>query len=77
MSVTLISLLLAATNPSPESIGTGPVVEEKQICERQIETGSRLRGKRVCKTKQQWEADAAETRRSMRERLTAGLQTKN
>lgn len=73
MSVVFLAALFAAAPP----VSAEPQQpEEKLICERQVETGSRLKGKKVCKTKRQWEIDAAEARRAVRDGLTGGFQTK-
>ena len=38
--------------------------QDKMICKRFVETGSLVRGTRICKTKREWEHDRADIRAS-------------
>jgi len=60
----------AETGNAPSNIaGESPVPEpEKKICKNIIYTGSRLPAKKLCKTKQEWDALTADTQDGMRDR---------
>ncbi|HSM54450.1 MAG TPA: hypothetical protein VK839_09760 [Erythrobacter sp.] len=50
-----------------EQAATPQAKEEKKICKRdESRTGSRLAGKKICKTKAEWEQNAREARDSDR-----------
>ena len=64
MPVSLIAaaLLLVAAQAQPATTTpAAPVDPDKKICKTIRETGSRLGGKRECKTKAEWDRIAAET----------------
>ena len=44
--------------------GTRALDPDQVICKRQKVTGSRLAGQRICKTRREWDQQAAEARRS-------------
>jgi len=46
----------------PDAIERSADAEDKMICKRFVDTGSLVRGKRVCKTKHEWELDRADIR---------------
>ena len=54
----------AVENP-PVAIDGPDKPEEKLECRRDAVTGSRLSGRRVCKTRAQWKAEAESTRDEM------------
>lgn len=59
-------LLLAAGSALADSAASQPD-EEKLICKRAQNTGSRLPAKRVCRTAEQWQREADEARRVTQE----------
>ena len=64
MSVSFITtaLLLAAAQAQPATTAPAAAVDpDRKICKTIKETGSRLGGKRECKTKAEWDRIAAET----------------
>lgn len=65
MPVSLIAalLLVAGQAPAP-SITNSPAIDpDKKVCKTIKETGSRLGGKRECRTQTEWDRIAAETQR--------------
>ncbi|WP_312488487.1 hypothetical protein [Sphingomonas sp.] len=70
MLTTLLLLALAGqqTDPAPAP------VKEKKICRMQETTGSRLGGKRICKTQAEWDEIAANARNDV-ETATGRLNT--
>jgi hypothetical protein len=71
--VALAAVLAIGATPAiaqAPSAGTAPPAAKaedpnKKICERVEETGTRLGGRRVCKTKAEWAAERAESRREL------------
>lgn len=68
VSLFTLALLLAAaqaqpttTAPAAPAAPAAPVDPDKKICKTIKETGSRLGGKRECKTQAEWDRIAAET----------------
>ena len=63
MLLVLVSGLMLATAPGNSTAAEPPATptEEKKICRKQIETGSLIKGKKICFTAKQWQrmADAA------------------
>jgi len=91
MSVLDILLLIAGASAAPQAPApaTGSAVQapatvekaadsrDKMICQRFVETGSLVRGVRVCKTKAEWEQERDNIRRepgidSCRNRASGG-----
>lgn len=60
MLTTLLLLALASQQTEP----TPPPAKEKKICRAEQETGSRV-GKRVCRTKAEWDAIADQGNRDL------------
>lgn len=61
MLLDIVTGMLLASSPSPAT--NQPATEkqeERKICRREVETGSLIKGKKVCMTAKQWEkiADA-------------------
>jgi hypothetical protein len=54
----------AAAPPPPQA---KPAAEEKKICKREDMTGSRVAGKRVCRTKAQWDAITQQDQQALQE----------
>lgn len=68
MSILIALAILAAPNAAdqstrkPDAVEQSADAQDKMICKRFIDTGSLVRGTRVCKTKREWEHDRAEIR---------------
>lgn len=61
ISPIVAALLLAGQAQAPTTAPVTPAADpEKKICKTIKETGSRLGGKRECKTKAEWDRIAAE-----------------
>jgi hypothetical protein len=45
-----------AADPVPEPIGTGATDEDRIVCKKQEETGTRLRRRNICRTESAWRA---------------------
>lgn len=68
MLIVMVVALVAVAAPGPLSSqkldaaerATDP--QDKMICKRFVDTGSLVRGTRVCKTKRDWEHDRADIR---------------
>lgn len=57
------ALVLATGQPATPPVAAKPVADpEKMVCKTIGETGSRLGGKRECKTRAEWERIAAEAK---------------
>ncbi len=62
--------LLAA---APEASATPPAKpEEKRICRKQIETGSLIKGKKLCYTSKQWQQLADNARDEVERTASSG-----
>ncbi|MEO7689294.1 MAG: hypothetical protein ABIS51_08410 [Sphingomonas sp.] len=46
----------------PDAVERSTDAQDKMICKRFVDTGSLVRGTRVCKTKHEWELDRAQIR---------------
>ncbi len=55
MLLELVSGLLLAAAPEAAATPTADKPEEKKICRKQIETGSLIKGKKMCFTAKQWQ----------------------
>ena len=70
MSALIALALFFAADPGSQNAANPDAPEraadsqDKMICKRFIETGSLVRGTRVCKTKREWERDRADIRAS-------------
>ena len=63
MSISVIAaalLLAAAQTPAPSAPPAPAVDPDKKICKTIKEVGTRLGGKRECRTKEEWDRIAAE-----------------
>jgi Spy/CpxP family protein refolding chaperone len=65
MVSTLLLLLVAGQQAEPATAPPPPPAKEKQICRTEDTTGSRMGGRRVCRTKEQWDAISANARKTM------------
>ncbi len=64
-SLLFASPAIAQTAPAPQQPAAAPSVKSdvnKLVCEREEEIGSRLKGKKVCMTVEQWQEYRAENR---------------
>ena len=71
----LLSLLLAAApvEPTPATAPAAPPApKEKMICKKQVDTGSLVKGRRICMTQSQYRRQIEEAQRD-----TANLQVLN
>jgi hypothetical protein len=64
--MSLIALLMIAAVPALATPAASPPVKEKLVCKTVGETGSRLGGKRECKTKAEWDRIAEENQSKAR-----------
>jgi hypothetical protein len=66
----LLLLALAAADPQAGAVGKADVGErsadarDKVLCKKFLETGSLVKGTRICKTKAEWEKDRDNARAS-------------
>ena len=69
-------LLLAAAPDAATTSETSPAPAEqpaeKKICRREIETGSLIKGKKICYTAKQWQKLSDATRDEMESRSSSG-----
>ncbi len=63
-------LLAAAPEASPSPVAEKP--EEKKICRKQIETGSLIKGKKLCYTAKQWQQLADNARDEVERTASTG-----
>ena len=66
-----------AADPAPTATATPAAVQttpkkERQVCKTIEEKGSRLGGKRVCRSQAQWDELAAQQRQEIERRLSLG-----
>ena len=62
-----LTAVAAAAGQAPAAAPPQPkAAAEKKICKREETTGSRVNGKRVCKTRAQWDAIQREAQEAMR-----------
>ena len=67
------SLLLAgAPETATNTTATAERPEEKKICRTQIETGSLVKGKKICFTKKQWQQLADQSQRDVERTFSSG-----
>jgi len=71
-----VPALAFAADPAPATPGAAPAVEknkkDRQVCKTMEEKGSRLGGKRVCRSQAQWDEIAAQQRQEIERRLSLG-----
>ena len=65
-------MLLAAAPAESAAPTTGAAPEEKKICRKQVETGSLIKGKKICYTARQWQKMADDSRDEMERRASSG-----
>jgi hypothetical protein len=72
------SLLLAAAPENATAETPAPPAEkpaEKKICRRDIETGSLIKGKKICMTAKQWQKVSDASRDEIESRTSSGSQS--
>ena len=67
----MTGMLLASTPGAPPEAVT-PKPEEKKICRKQVETGSLIKGKKICYTAKQWQKIADANRSEIESRVSSG-----
>ena len=75
MLLAVVTGLLLAGAPDAAPATTTAAVEkpeEKKICRRDIETGSLIKGKKICYTAKQWQKLADATRDQLDSRTSSG-----
>jgi hypothetical protein len=74
MLLELVTGLLMAAAPESASSAEQPAgkPEEKKICRKQIETGSLIKGKKLCYTARQWQQIADNNRQEVERNLQMG-----
>ncbi|MCT8003691.1 hypothetical protein NZL82_17605 [Sphingomonas sanguinis] len=58
-------LLLTLAGQQAESTPPAPKPKEKRICRSEAPTGSRLGGRKVCHTREEWDMIAADARKDV------------
>jgi hypothetical protein len=70
------ALTVAATPPAepaaPPTVATTSTYASKQICRTEIDIGTRLGGKRICRTQAEWDVVRAEARKAAERAQTQG-----
>lgn len=69
------AFLLAAAPPeekAPPTVAQTSTFASKMICRTESEIGTRLGGKRICRTRAEWDAYRAEARRTTERAQTQG-----
>lgn len=77
----LLALAALAISSTPAMANTtrekDKPASERVVCKTQRAAGSRLQGERVCKTKQEWDREKAESKRRMGELIEDRSSTVN
>lgn len=77
LSAVALLAIVAAPVAAKEDKGAETPDTERVVCKTMRQTGSRLAGERVCKTKTQWDQEKAEARRQMDEAIEDRSSTVN
>jgi len=72
LALTTGLLLAAAPGDSGNATSAATQPEEKKICRKEIETGSLVKGKKVCFTAKQWQKIADQNREEMERTASMG-----
>jgi 2-keto-4-pentenoate hydratase len=74
MFLEVVTSLLLAGAPETASNATAPAERpaEKKICRTQVETGSLVKGKKICFTKKQWQQLAEHSQREVERTFSSG-----
>lgn len=65
-------LLAGAPEAAPTTAAAADKPEEKMVCRREVETGSLIKGKRICMTAKQWQKIADANRAEYESRVSSG-----
>ena len=68
-------LLAAAPDAAATPAASADQPAEKKICRREIETGSLIKGKKLCYTAKQWQKISDANREEMESRASSGSQS--
>ena len=74
MFLEVVTSLLLAGAPESANNATPPAEKpvEKKICRTQVETGSLVKGKKICFTKKQWQQLADQSQRDVERTFSSG-----
>lgn len=75
MLLELVAGLLLSVAPEAPAQPAAEKPEEKKICRKQIETGSLVKGKKICYTARQWQKLADASRDEMERTASSGSQS--
>ena len=77
MLLELMTGLLLATAPDSAATQTASAekAEDRQICRREVETGSLIKGKKICMTAKQWQKISDANRQELESRSSSGSQS--
>ena len=68
-------LLAAAPDAAANAAQPADKPEERKICRRDIETGSLIKGKKICMTAKQWQKLSEANRAELESRSSSGSQS--
>lgn len=69
------SMLIAAAPATVSETQPPQNPEERKICRRDIETGSLIKGKKICMTAKQWQKISDDNRAEIESRVSSGSQS--
>lgn len=68
-------MLLAAAPATVSENQPAQNQEERKICRREVETGSLIKGKKICMTAKQWQKISDDNRAEIESRVSSGSQS--
>lgn len=68
-------LLAAAPDSAATQTASAEKAEDRQICRREVETGSLIKGKKICMTAKQWQKISDDNRQELESRSSSGSQS--
>ena len=68
-------LLAAAPDSAATQTASAEKAEDRQICRREVETGSLIKGKKICMTAKQWQKISDANRQELESRSSSGSQS--
>lgn len=72
-----LALLAAPTIALAEKGKPEQLDENRRVCKRSVDTGSLIKGKKVCRTAREWRLMAEEARRDLEQASTSGGSSNN
>ena len=72
MLLQVVTGILLASAPEAAATPQPAPAEEKKICRREIETGSLIKGKKICYTAKQWQKIADDNRDEIERNASMG-----